>query len=227
MTDEQRSQPGRPARELGESSRFQGTSEPSVFSPGCGTISAVADGPPPLPGAAPRKGRSGCLTALYIVLGLGVAAMLLGGIGLWVFLRSETGQKLVGGVRGSITLLSEAARAPGTPELRAAGCSQALVLPMRRMRELFGDIASGDTDGSEPAHAGDTVVFCQITSSESSNLDCGEVARIYTETVKDAPERFVVTVQGGSSQQCQGRYARDGSLIESLERPADVERPAP
>lgn len=90
-------------------------------------------------------------------------------------------------------LAQEAAQAPGTRELRAAGCSEAFVLDLGRAREL--GIAPGDT------RAG-TVILCRAPRA----LDCAELARAYAGAVAPAPERVFVSVRmpGLQPEACSG-----------------------
>src|SRR5688572_6699798 len=102
--------------------------------------------PPPLPSRPPTapvaaRKRSGCVTALYIFLALGGVTVITLVVAGWLFYRSDTGQKLVGVAREGLALSQEALKAPGTSELRAAGCTQAMVMPMDRMFELLGEIS--------------------------------------------------------------------------------------
>jgi len=178
---------------------------------------------PPLPPSSqpPRKERSGCLLALYIVLGVGAVLLVVTVVGLFLFARSETGQRLITTAREGITLAQEAQRAPGTDALRAAGCSQAMVMPMGRMLELVGEVApqaSAEIRGASELRD-DTFVFCELDTETHPDLECSDIARIYGEAVPNAPERFGVAIQPerGRETKCSGSYGRDGTLIEPLE----------
>ena len=59
---------------------------------------------PPLPPQAARK-RPAYLIVIYVVLGLVGFFLVTGGVGIWLFLRSETGQKIVSTVGKSMTLM--------------------------------------------------------------------------------------------------------------------------
>jgi hypothetical protein len=176
-----------------------------------------ANRPPVTPQAAPAQ-RSGCLTAVYVALGLGLLMLLATGIGIWVFLRSETGQRVMEAAREGITHAREAASAPGTGALRGAGCDQAMVLPLGRIFEIL-----GVTPGSRGGRSGtrrlpsETVVLCQLSRLDAGP-DCAGVARVYADAVPTAPERFAVLVQAlGGRSKCEGIYAPDGSFLESLD----------
>jgi hypothetical protein len=173
-----------------------------------------------MPSAPPRTSRSGCLIAVYIMLGLGALVLVAGGIGVWLFLRSERGQNVMKMAREGMTLAREAASAPGTAELRAAGCSQAMVMSSARMRDLIGDVPAQGDDGKASASTTQTMLFCQLATSDGVGPDCGEIARAYAKAVPDAPERISVVVRGAGigGNRCQGVFARDGVLVEPLER---------
>ena len=80
----------------------------------------------------------------------------------WRFASSPDGKKLVSAVSSGATLLSEAAGAPGTKELRTLGCDTALVFDARRVQEVaaaFGD--AGKIAGEERL-----VVTCSVNAVE-------------------------------------------------------------
>jgi hypothetical protein len=186
----------------------------------------VLSGPPPSTpepiGPAARKPRSGCLIALYAAFGVGALLLLVGAIATWIFLRSEQGQKVLEVAKESVAFAEEAMQAPGTEELRAAGCAQAMVMSSARMLELMGELVpelrEGGADAGSLADA--TVVLCQLGMLEGKGPDCAEVARLYAASVPDAPERVAVIVQGQgrSKAECQGFHARDGSFLGPLGR---------
>jgi hypothetical protein len=156
-----------------------------------------------------------------VLLGLGALVLVGGGISAWLFLRSETGQKVMRVASEGITLARQATTAPGTKELRAAGCSQAMILPMKRLQELVGQIspeARNELPGAGSVGS-DTLILCQITMVDGNGPDCAQIARVYAGAVPSAPERFAVIVQGGGrgKPKCQGLHARDGSLLTPLE----------
>src|SRR5690606_16694888 len=95
--------------------------------------------PPPVP-RRPSDRRSGCTTAILIIAGVGGALLISGFIAVWLFFRSDTGQRWVGLAREGYTMSREAMNAPGTDVLRANGCSQAMVVETGRMMELLADV---------------------------------------------------------------------------------------
>ena len=175
---------------------------------------------PPLPPQAARK-RPAYLIVIYVVLGLLGFFLVTGGIGIWMFLRSETGQKIVSTVGKSMTLMQQATKAPGTQELRARGCTNAMVIPVGKMAELVRGMSEDAARDFEQSMlpGGGTIVMCQMSVASASNApSCADVARIYAGAVSDAPERFGVTVQSRNKSSCDGMYTRDGTFVEALNK---------
>jgi hypothetical protein len=169
---------------------------------------------PAHPTPARRQARSGCLTVAYVALGLLLLTLVTIGVGTWVFLRSETGQRVVSTAREGMLMARDAANAPGTAALREAGCSQAMVMPFGRMMDLIGEIVTVPP-GQVPRGAPDLMVFCQIPSGDVEAPACDTLARIYGQAVPDAPARFGVIVQQSSGRRpvCDGTYSPDGTFL--------------
>ena len=188
-----------------------------------------------VPPARPRSDaqRSGCLTVIYVVLGLVAFLALAFGVGTCMFMRSDTGQKVIQAAKDGFTLINEAANAPGTSELRESGCEQAMVMPVDRMIELVGQVMPNARESIRRARLpGDgTVIVCQTRPDQNPMPSCTDIVRVYVEAVPEAPERFGVVVQdrGAREARCQGTYGRDGTFIEPFDDkgsetppPADV-----
>lgn len=158
------------------------------------------------------------MTVLYVVLGLAGFFLITSFIALWMFLHSETGQKVVSTLGKSFTLMQQASQAPGTPELRARGCTTAMVIPFDKMMEVFREIAPEmDREIDRATLRGDgTMVFCQVSTENTSAPACADVARTYAQAVPQAPERFGVTVQGPKGKGCDGTFERDGTFVAPL-----------
>jgi hypothetical protein len=174
----------------------------------------------PTPQQDVRK-RSGYVTVLYVVLGLAAFFLIIAIAGVWVFVHSETGQKIMATVGKGMTLVQQASRAPGTKELREHGCSQAMVMPFDQIAEIFRGM-SADADRALDQEidrakltGGGTLVFCQVTNNDTP-LACPDVARVYADAVADAPAQFGVSVQGRSKAHCEGIYTHDGTLVGPL-----------
>jgi hypothetical protein len=158
------------------------------------------------------------MTVLYVVLGLVGFFLITSFIAVWMFLHSETGQKIASTIGKSVTLIQQASQAPGTPELRARGCTTAMVIPFDKMMEVFREIAPEmDREIDRATLRGDgTMVFCQVNTEATSAPACADIARTYAAAVPQAPERFGVTVQGRKGKACDGTFGRDGTFIAPL-----------
>jgi hypothetical protein len=164
---------------------------------------------------------------LYVVLGLVGFFVLTTIVGVVVFVRSDTGKRIINTVSRSVTLFQEASSAPGTEQLRARGCTRAMVIPFDRladiMREMAPEAAQDINRRRLPGEG--TLVLCQVRTSEAAAPACADVARVYAEAVPGAPARFGVTVQQRNKSVCDGKYTREGTYIEPLDSRSS--RPGP
>ena len=181
-----------------------------------------------IPSQTPDRKRPAYLTVIYVVLALLGFFLVTAGLSIWMFLRSETGQKIVATVGKSMTLLQEASKAPGTEQLRERGCKTAMVIPFEKMMEVvkeFAPNAEKEFKREELPGVG-TMVVCQVSGNQDNVPTCADVARVYAAAVAEAPERFGVSVQGARGAACDGTFARDGTFVEPLQRPRGS-RPLP
>ena len=121
--------------------------------------------------------------------------------------------------------MTEASQAPGTAELREAGCSDALVSEMSKAIDIFMAFLPDETQKSELLQEMDSaggldtqlLVMCSLSPLESNEPDCGKLARTYADAVATAPDRFLLIVlrQGDDAPSCRGIYSTDGSLLET------------
>ncbi|MCC6642923.1 MAG: hypothetical protein IT386_17315 [Deltaproteobacteria bacterium] len=179
--------------------------------------------------------RSAFLTLLYFVLGLGAVVALVGGVGLYLFLRTEEGKKVLAIAKQGSALLSEAAVAPGTHELRSIGCETALAVPAGRILDLLRQIGSEArtdeiTEGfvSVGGLASETpVVFC--AQEQAGTPDCASAAKVYASVAGPPPARFVVLMapRPGDLAGCSGIYGPDGSRLADLPKPTPPPPPDP
>lgn len=175
------------------------------------------------PGTNGRQ-RAPFLTFLYFLLGLGAVLLLVGGVGVYLFLRTPQGQKILTLAREGTAILAEAAMAPGTSELRDAGCETALAVPAGKLADLVRQLeptAGGDALGQGFLSAGaldlgTTVVFC--SQREPGTPDCSAAAKIYASAVAEAPERFAILMapRPNALAGCSGIFAPDGTRIGEL-----------
>ncbi len=185
---------------------------------------------------APRQ-RSPVATFLYFVLGLGAVVGLVGGVGLYLFLRTEQGQKILTVARQGSALLSEAALAPGTSELRSIGCETALAVPAGKIADLFRQLEpAGRTSEIEERFlsvggldADTPVVFCAQRRGQAGTPDCASAAKVYASVLAPPPARFVVLMapRRGDLAGCSGVYAPDGTRLADLPTAAPESPPSP
>jgi hypothetical protein len=175
--------------------------------------------PEPIGPGGPKQ-RSGCLVGLYVILGLGMLLIVVGGIAFWLFLRSDEGQRMLAAARQGVEWAEEAAQAPGTAELREFGCETAVVTTFDQMLELAAELFPEEAGAEleENPLADETLVLCMIGFFSDAAVDCAGVARVYGAAVPDAPERFVVMTQkqGRGKGECQGFFAPDGRFLGEL-----------
>jgi hypothetical protein len=176
----------------------------------------------------PRKQRSGWLTALYALFGLGLLLILGGAAAVYLFLGSEQGKQIVVAAKRGVELVATASKAPGAEELRAAGCEVALVDSAGTALEIIlpllpDDNAREDLQEKVEVETGQGVdslmfVFCALPQLAVTTPDCSDLATVYGTAVESAPDSFAVVVaqQGRDEPVCSGLYGPDGSLHDSF-----------
>jgi len=168
---------------------------------------------PPAPYAAPppKKGVSGCVIALAIVGGIVLLGGIAAGIGIYAFATSDIGKTTFKVLGEGTKIVQEGMKAPGTPEIRALGCEQAMVLDMKDFAALMSDILDAGPDAAMPEGL---MVTCQVRSA-SRAPSCDDVAATYVGAVGVARSQFVVSVQqqGNSNPLCQSTYDATGAFV--------------
>jgi len=156
-----------------------------------------------------KKGRSGFRILLYVLVGVGAVLVLTCGSALFFAYRNPT-------VRKTIDAAIASQSAPGTSELRAAGCVQATVIDLAAaLQEPL------EQAGAAAAEIPTLYVTCQLASD--ADLDCDAIARVYLETVGEAPGRFVAQVNGSGlipTPVCQLVFDAEGNRLGTLEEVA-------
>jgi hypothetical protein len=156
--------------------------------------------------------RSGLRVFLYVLLALGGLGVLTCGGLLFLAARNPAVQQFVETMAGSQS-------APGTQQLRDAGCAAAQVFDLGSALALLSELDAAEM-GEADVLMGMTMVQCVLSKSDSSGLGCDEVAKIYSSAVSDLPDRFVVqvTVQFSSQADCRVVYSADGTPIAPLDQ---------
>lgn len=184
--------------------------------------------------------RSGCLIAIYTLFAIGALVLLVGGASIYFFLQSEQGRQILDAAEKGAAWMAAAVAAPGTSELRDAGCEVAMVhsagaaldvivplLPDREQQQEFREqleARAGDVDLDALP-----LVFCAAPQFTLSPPGCAELAVVYGDAVEFPAETFAVVVaqQGRQGLVCQGLYTPAGILIDpldELETPSDPAR---
>ena len=164
-------------------------------------------------GPPPKKGMSGCLLALLIVGGLFLVTSI--GGGLWLY--SEFGE-FMGAGKEMVEIAVEAEKAPGTKEMKAAGCDEALALDMKRlmavMERFEKEIAKRegrkqkplDLDVKEAQH----VLVCKVKLGDPPA--CDKVAKAYADAT--SPQgNFLVSVEKLGTAKCAERFDPKGKSL--------------
>jgi hypothetical protein len=152
-----------------------------------------AYGPPQQP--PPKKGMNGCLLAALIVGGLAIVAGAL--VAFFIFRAAK-----------AITQAAEEGlNAPGSAELRAAGCDAAVILDMSKISSLF-------DAGATPGGTAGIVISCAVVAGHPSPT-CDELAKTYVKTVGPTGKNILVEVEpkGGGQVQCKKVYGPNGTFL--------------
>lgn len=159
--------------------------------------------PDPAP-PAPRKTR-GLVVLLWIVGGGVVLIGILLAVGAWLVLRDPKGREVADLVVESVRVMRAAQSAPGTKELRKAGCSEVLAVPAADMARIAG---RGDSGAFTESRL--TIVTCAV-SVFAAPPSCDALAAVYAGAVDDGLP-FVVAVQktGASKAVCTETYSPSG-----------------
>ena len=177
---------------------------------------------PGIPGRR-ESDRSGLRVLLYVLLALGSLGVLTCAGLLFLAARNPAVQQFVETMAGSHS-------APGTEQLRDAGCAVAQVIELGSVMALLPEF--DEQEVREATALMDlTMVQCVLSKSDSGELGCDEVAKIYSSAVPDPPDRFLVqvAVQFSSQGDCQVVYSADGTPIAPLDQyhPEAMAEPEP
>jgi hypothetical protein len=171
----------------------------------------------------PAKKNRGCLIALAIVGGIVLLVVVAGGFGVYHFMRSPDGQKIVTALKETTSIATEAMKAPGTAEIRGLGCDQAMVMDMERLKQLAKNL--DDKAEPPPEEEGEQqfrrMITCQVGVFSKKEIGCDTIASTYVQATGATPDPFVVVVQsqGSKEPQCSSLYAGDGKLVGPLHAP--------
>jgi hypothetical protein len=184
--------------------------------------------PAPNPPQQKKKGSSGCLIALGVVGGIFLLLALVGGILIWRVLKTDEAQAIIGAVGDATKAVQKGLNAPGTEQLRQAGCQEAMVMDVGDFMDIAKRfVKDGGADGvkidNEKLHT--LMVTCSVGYGEKV-LSCDALAVTYVKAVGGRAEKnfaMLVQRQGGQKPLCQGEYDPQGRRVGggAAEAPAD------
>jgi hypothetical protein len=152
----------------------------------------------PPPQQPPQKKGKGCLIAALVTGGVVLVLCLVVGILVW------KAAKKVG------EIAKEGVNAPGTSELRAAGCDLALVMDMGKLSPIF-DAGATATSGTASV-----VVACKVDPGHTAPT-CDDVAQTYVKAASPGGTFMAqVQTQGKSRPDCQRVYSSTGALLREM-----------
>ncbi|HEY1089138.1 MAG TPA: hypothetical protein VGE37_15645, partial [Archangium sp.] len=112
---------------------------------------------PPPAKPPPSSGTKGCLIALAVVGALGLICVVGAAIVGLSAASSEKGKKVLGAMGKGMSLVNKGINAPGIPEVRAAGCPEAMALDLHEMSEIIDSFVDGGLKGGPEG----VMVLCQ------------------------------------------------------------------
>lgn len=158
---------------------------------------------------------SGCLIAFLVVGGLFLVSLIGGGI--WFYSQFSG---FVGATGDMAKLMMDAQNAPGTKDMKKAGCTEAFALDIKKMGKVIQrfedemakrehrkpkDVASDVTkDG------GSHMLICKKTIGEAPT--CAKVAKAFIDS-QSPSDTVTVTVEAGGVQKCTERFDSDGKSL--------------
>jgi hypothetical protein len=175
----------------------------------------------PVPAPPPKKKMSGCLTAFLIVSGFFIVVGLVVGFLIYRYFTVGEGKKVVAAVGSGVELTKESMNAPGTAELRASGCEQAMAMDVEKMGKIVEGLAA---DGGKPLK-GDikTVVTCQVPLGKT--MSCENVAATYAKAANPTAYFSVTVSRRGNNRLCYKSFDSDGTFISDLDARGSGSKP--
>lgn len=174
----------------------------------------------PFGGGQPPKKKRSTLTIVLSIIGGGLLLLaIVVGIGIYLVLSSPKGRAIVGVMGDAVKISAKAKKAPGTKELRAMGCKDAMVVDLADFAKMAEYFDAGAAFSSGEDGFGEMVV-CSV-NPWGTPPSCERVANTYVGAVGTRSKPFIVSVQQtGSKKACTGLY--DGSATEMTGSGDDV-----
>jgi hypothetical protein len=174
---------------------------------------------PPAQPPPKKSGASGCLIAAAIV---GMLVLVGAGVGGYLLYREVGG--FVGATGDMAKIMMRAQSAPGTDEMRDAGCSTAIAIDAEELADAVqrfeDEIAKREKRKPKDISRdlGDASAILQCQTSKSS-LDCQQIADVYRKAAKPKGKMLVSVTNESGSPSCSESFERDGTKIGAAKMP--------
>ena len=173
--------------------------------------------------APPRASSRGCLA--YVI-----ASCLLGALGLWlgIFGLLYHFRGYLGPVKDAAGEALRARSAPGTNEVRALGCEEAMAMDGAKfsasIEALIAEHARRAGQPVPPPTPALDMTFVICQNQYGPTPTCDAVAAAYAAAVP-GERRFAAMVQQLGQEDCANTYAGDGTLLGPLNAPTPTTTP--
>lgn len=161
-----------------------------------------------------KKGIStGCIVAIVVVLlffgSIGAVVLFIG----YRVSQDKDVQNVFGAIGDVAAIAAEAQTAPGTNELRALGCMQAMALDPAKMMKIAGRFADA---GAPPASTTppdfERMVMCQVNVLGTAP-SCDDAAKAYVRGASPRGKFMMSVQQSNKHTTCSGVYSPAGVLV--------------
>lgn len=162
-----------------------------------------------------KKKRSTFAVVMAVFGGAFLLFVIVAGIGLYLFFTSDEGKKVAGVMGEAMKMSKRAQNAPGTKELRARGCKQAMVMSLDDFRGIADALDASVPEKEDPGFG--EMVICS-TNPWSEPPACDELARTYVGAVGPRNKPFFAMSQkaGRSRPTCNVLYDPAGTRIQDF-----------
>jgi hypothetical protein len=165
----------------------------------------------------PKKAPVSPILIIFLGLTFLIVAIIVGGI---IFYKNcEQCQKAVAGIAKGGTAIVEGMNAPGTAEMRALGCDQAMAVKMEVFQKMFAPLAGEEKIFDDNILSMNMLLCKKETFAAITGPECGDVIRAWASGAgEQSRNEALVLVQGrsGNNRYCQGIYALDGTLVQDM-----------
>lgn len=153
------------------------------------------------------------MIAILVVAGVFILASAAIAYGVYRAATSEEGKKILAVGGEAVRIGIEAQSAPGTDEVRALGCEQAMAFDIDKLDKMMALLDAG----APPKGVFSTMVMCQVGVFGTAP-SCDDVARVYRPAVH--PKKpFMASVQHKADHKakCTAVYDVDGRKLSDVD----------